>query len=152
MYLLFFGLWLLLNGNVTLEICLFGIGVAAALGILAYALFGYTPRKDLQFLRRVPLFLVYLPVLLFEILKANFAVIGLVLNKDLPADPSIVTVDTGLKSSFAQYMMANSITLTPGTITVRTKGGRMTVHCLKPDLIAGVQNGVLCRLLRKMEA
>ncbi|MBR0082262.1 MAG: Na+/H+ antiporter subunit E [Clostridia bacterium] len=152
MYLLLFGIWLLLNGSVTPEICLFGAGLTAGLGLLAYALFGYTPKKDLQFLCRVPLFLVFLPVLLFEILKANGAVIRLVLRKKIPAAPTLVVVDTGLKTRFAQFMMANAITLTPGTITVRTAGSRVTVHCLRREYAEGLESGVLCRLLHRMEA
>lgn len=151
MYLLLFVLWLVLNGQVTFEIVCFGIGITAALGIVAYALFGYTPKKDLRYLMRLPLFLVYLPLLVWEILKANLAVIGLILHPSRPAVPSILVVDTGLKSRFAQFMMANSITLTPGTITVKTDGSVLTVHCLHPNMLEGVENGLLCRLLRRME-
>lgn len=152
MYLLLFALWLILNGNVTVEICLFGVLIVSALALLAYALFGYTPKKDLRVLRRVPLFLIYLPVLLFEIIRANFRVLGMILRPKMDARPALVVVETGLRSRAAQYVMANSITLTPGTITVRTAGGRMTVHCLRRDMIEGIENGTLCRLLRRMEA
>ncbi len=152
MYLLLFGLWLALNGAVTVEICLFGLVITALLGVLAYALFGYTPKRDLRFLKRLPLFLVYVPALLWEIIKANTTVLGIILHPNRPVRQALVIVETGLTSHFAQYVMANSITLTPGTITVRTDGGRFTVHCLSREMIEGIEDGILCRLLKRMEA
>lgn len=152
MYLLLFGLWLALNGKVTVEICLFGVGVTAALGALAYALFGYTPRREWAFWKRVPLFCVYLAALLFEIVRANAKVLGIILHPKRELRQSLVVVETGLRSRFARFVFANSITLTPGTITVRADGSRFTVHCLSREMIDGVENGTLCRLLRRMEA
>ncbi len=152
MYLLIFLLWLVLNGAVTVEICLFGLAITAALGVLAYALFGYTPKKDVRFVARVPFFLVYLPVLIVEIIRSSFRVLGIILHPNRPVRQALVVVETGLKSHFAQFVLANSITLTPGTITVRTEGGRFTVHCLSRELIDGIADSTLCRLLKRMEA
>lgn len=152
MYFVIFALWLALNGAVTVEIVLFGLAVTAGVGILAYALFGYTPKKDLSFFRRIILLLGYLPVLIFEIVRANLQVAQIILNKRRIISPALVTVETGLRSRFARFIMANSITLTPGTITVRTNGSRFTVHCLSKEMSEGIADGVLCRLLQKMEA
>ena len=152
MYLLLFCLWLTLNGSVTWEIVLFGVFITAALGYLAFLLFGYTPKKDLRFLKRIPLFLIYVPVLIFEIIRANVAVMGLILSRKKQAKKSLVVFDTDLKTKFGQYMLANSITLTPGTITVRVENGRFTVHCLNRDSIEGITEGLLYRLVKRMEA
>lgn len=152
MYLIVFGLWLALNGRVTVEICLFGIAITAGIGLLAFVLFGYTPKRDLSFLRRIPLFFTYLPVLLYEIIKANFAVGRIILDKSRKVTPALVVVETGLRSRFTRFIMANSITLTPGTITVRTHGSRFTVHCLSKEMSDGIADGTLCRILKRMEA
>lgn len=152
MYLLLFLLWLVLNGRVTVEICLFGLGITALIGTAAYALFGYTPKRDLRFLLRVPLFLVYIPVLVLQILRASVGVLVAILNPKRPLKQALVVVETGLKSGFALFVLANSITLTPGTISVRSNGSRITVHCLSREMIDGVENGLLCRLLKRMEA
>ena len=151
MYLLLFLFWLVLNGKVTVEICLFGVGITAALGGLAYLLFGYSPKKDIRFLSKVPVFLVYVCVLVWEILKANIAVIGIIWNPKRKLKQSLVVVDTGLKTGFARFVLANSITLTPGTITVKADGSRFVVHCLSREMIEGIEDGLLCRLLKKME-
>ena len=150
MYLLLFTLWLVFNGRVSLEILLFGLGLTGALGVLSWALFGYTPRQELRLLRRVGLFLVYLAVLFFQIVKANLYVLGRVL-RPRGIDPALVTLRVGLHSAFARFILANSITLTPGTLTVQSRGEELTVHCLHPELLTGIQEGVFVRLLRRME-
>ncbi len=152
MYLLLFCLWLILNGSVTWETVLFGLAVTAALGVLAWALFGYTPKKDLRFLKRVPLFLLYIPVLVFEIARANLAVIRIILSPKRKKSSSLVVFNADLKTRFGRFVLANSITLTPGTITVRVEGSRFTVHCLCREMIEGIEDGLLMKLLKKMEA
>ena len=152
MYLLLFCLWLIWNGAVTWEIVLFGLAITAALGILSWLLFGYTPKKDLQFLKRLPLFLVFVPVLVFEIFRSNLAVMRLILSPKKRVHKSLVVFDTDLHTRFGQFLLANSITLTPGTITVRVENGRFTVHCLNREMIEGITDGLLYRLVRKMEA
>lgn len=152
MYLLLFALWLLLNGKITVETVLFGIGITGLLALLCYALFGYTPRKELRLCRKFPLFLAYLAVLAWEILKANVTVFKIILCKRRRIEPALVTVRTEFQTEFARYMLANSITLTPGTITVETAGNDLTVHCLDAKMIQGAETGIFVRLLKKMEA
>ena len=152
MYLLLFCLWLALNGSFTWEIALFGLAITGAIGVLVWLLFGYTPKKDLRFLKRVPLFLIYVPVLVFEIIRANIAVIRIILSPKKHTRNSLVVFDTDLKTRFGRFVLANSITLTPGTITVRVEGSRFTVHCLRYDMIEGITDSLLYRLIRKMEA
>ena len=57
-----------------------------------------------------------------------------------------------LKTEFARFILANSITLTPGTITVLSEGNTLTVHCLRRELLGDLSESVFVRLLRKMEA
>lgn len=152
MYLLLFVLWLVLNGKVTLEICLFGLAITAALGLLCFVLFRYTPRKELRLYTKVPLFLAYIAVLLREILKANFTMLAIIFNKKRTVEPALVTFDADLKTEFARYMLANSITLTPGTITVATDGRKFTVHCLDEKMLDGAESSIFVRLLQKLEA
>jgi len=72
----------------------------------------------------------YLPALLWAIIKANFDVAYRVLHPKLPINPGIVKVKTNLKSDTALTFLANSITLTPGTLTVDidTDNGVLYVH------------------------
>jgi len=73
-------------------------------------------------------FLVYIPVFLWEMIKANLDVAYRVLSPRLPINPGIVKIKTKLKSELAQTVLANSITLTPGTMSVDIKGDNLFVH------------------------
>jgi multicomponent Na+:H+ antiporter subunit E len=75
-------------------------------------------------------FIVYLFTFLWACLKANLDVAYRVLHPALPIRPGIVKVRTTLKSDFARTLLANSITMTPGTITVDIVGDDMYIHCI----------------------
>jgi multicomponent Na+:H+ antiporter subunit E len=62
-----------------------------------------------------------------------------------------VYFDADLKSELAKVMLANSITLTPGTITVSVEDNHYCVHCLDRELGAGIENSVFVELLEKIE-
>ncbi len=151
MYLLLFALWLLLNGKFTLEICAFGIVIVVLLAVLSFVLFGYTPKKEWRLYTKLPLFLAYIAVLVWEVLKANAILIKIILHKKRKVTPALVTFHVDFRTEFARYMLANSITLTPGTITVETDGNEFTVHCLDEKMIEGAETGIFVRLLKKLE-
>ena len=71
---------------------------------------------------------IYAFVFLYELIKSNFDVASRVVNPKLPINPGIVKVKTKLKSKLGRIMLANSITLTPGTLTVETKGEYYYIH------------------------
>ena len=146
-----FCFWLLLNGNVTLEIVLLGLAVTALMALLEYTLFGYTPKTEGMLLRKAPVFCAYIPVLMWEILKAGWAVSKVVLFRRYKVT-TLVTFRTDLKTEFGRFLLANSITLTPGTITVQVKGDRLTVHCLDKSMLDTSDDGVFQRWIRKLEA
>ena len=149
MYLLLYFFWLILNGRLTWEVALLGLAVVAAVGALAYVLFGYTPRREWRIVKKIPLFMLYVFVLLWEILKANWAVLGFIVNEHRAIEP---TLATSLKTRFGRFMLANSITLTPGTITVRMDGDRLTVHCLKRSMLDTSPDSVFERWISRLEA
>ena len=66
-------------------------------------------------------------------------------------EPVIVHVHTDLKTEAARVILANSITLTPGTITVSLTEDVLLVHCLDKSLAAGMEDSVFVRLLKKLE-
>lgn len=152
MAVLFFVLWLVFNGKVTAEIVLFGVAISAALYWFACRYMGYSPRKDLQALRLAFLALRYVFVLLVEIVKANAQVIRLIMTSKYEVEPALVSFHTDLKTSAAKVALANSITLTPGTITVSLEEDHYQVHCLDKDLAVGIDDSVFVHLLKKMEA
>jgi multicomponent Na+:H+ antiporter subunit E len=75
-------------------------------------------------------FLAYIPWLTWEVLKSNWVVIRACLRADLDISPALVKVKTICKSDLAKVTFANSITLTPGTITIDVDGDKLLVHGL----------------------
>ncbi len=152
MYLLLYCFWLILNGKLTEEVLILGLFVVAGVGVLAWVLFGYTPNREWELDRRIPLFMIYIFVLLWEILKANWNMLGVIVSAKSSIEPTLVTYHTGLKTSFGRFLLANSITLTPGTITVRMEGDCLTVHCLKRSMLDTSPDSVFERWIRRLEA
>lgn len=152
MYLLLYCLWIIWNGKITVEIALLGLGIVAGIGLLIWVLFDYTPKREWKILRKAPLFAVYVFVLLWEILKANWNMLGFIINAHRAIEPTLVTFQTDLKTSMGRFILANSITLTPGTITVQMEEDRLTVHCLRRDMLDTSEDGVFQRWIRRLEA
>ena len=90
-------------------------------------------------------------MLIREIIKANLAIIPRILTVEEEMDPIIVKFRTSLKSDFTKMLLANSITLTPGTITVALEDDEYTIHCLDTSLAEGLENSDFEKALKKLE-
>lgn len=152
MYVLLFLFWVILNTKATLEIVLLGLVLAALDAVLMKILFDYTLKRDLRLCLKVPLFICYIFVLLAEILKAALSVMHYIFSADAKRKPALVTFDPHLRTELGRFILANSITLTPGTITVQVKDGVFTVHCLSRDLLDTAQDSVFLKWIRRLEA
>lgn len=78
--------------------------------------------------RRIIWFLQYIPIFLWECIKANLDVAYRVLHPKMPIKPGIVKVKTTLKTNIAKTFLANSITMTPGTLSVDIVGNSLYIH------------------------
>lgn len=148
-FLLF--IWFMLNGRFTWEITILGILLCGLVHLFAKKHLSYTLKKDLHLLRRIGLFVIYLGVLVWEIIKANWKVMLLILAGDRHTDSTIIQVRIPLKTELARTILANSITMTPGTITVSLDDDLYTVHALHPIAADGMENSTFVTLLQKME-
>ncbi|MFH1757459.1 MAG: Na+/H+ antiporter subunit E [Pseudomonadota bacterium] len=86
-------------------------------------------------------FFLYLPWLFTEIFLANLHVAYLVLHPRMPIRPQIIRFRTRLESDFALVTLANSIPLTPGTITLDIQDGSFFVHVLSQKGVEDLQRG-----------
>ena len=152
MFLLLTLLWIVFNGRFTIEVLLFGVAISGLICFFLVRFFGYSFRKELRALKILPDLIIYIFVLLFEIIKANFTVMKLILFKAREIEPVVVHFHTDLKSRYAKVLLANSITLTPGTITSSMHDDEYYVHCLDKKLGNGISDSVFVRRLKKMEA
>ena len=123
------------------------------LGIFSSLLVAWTTndllfkQKDRPLLSRLPeagRFIGYCGWLLYQILLANIHVIALALFRDYrnqELDPHIFTFRTRLRTDFARFVLANSITLTPGTITIRIEDDHFYVHAVSRKAAADLPEG-----------
>lgn len=151
MLLLFFLAWIIFNGNLTLEIALFGVVIALGMFAFICKFMDYGIQKELRFYKLVLVFFQYLFLLVKEIVQANLTVCRMILSRKEIMEPVIVHVHTNLKTETARVILANSITLTPGTITVSLTDDDLLVHCLDKSLAEGMESSSFVKLLEKME-
>ena len=125
LFVIAFIVWLLLSWVPDLQHIVAGLFVSAFVAFLVGDLFVKRPSVLKHPYRYLHFFFHYLPVFLWECIKANIDVAYRIIHPRLPIKPGIVKVKTSLKSDTGLTFLANSITLTPGTMTVdidREKG------------------------------
>ena len=152
MYFLFLLFWILLNGKLNLEIFLFGIGISTAVYWFICRYMDYSVKKDIMLAKSLGILLYYMIVLIREIFWANWNVLKLVYSVKYEPEPAIVYFTATFKTGLARVLLANSITLTPGTISVSVEGDRFCVHCLDKTFSQGIESSDFVRILHKMEA
>ena len=151
MLLAFFLLWVIYNGNFTLEICIFGIVISVVLFAFTCKFMDNSLKKELFLYKKAFLFIRYIILLIKEIVKANFGVVHMILSQREEVQPTLVTFRSDLKTATGKALLANAITLTPGTITVSLEGDRYTVHCLDDTLAEGMNDNEFVTYIRKLE-
>lgn len=126
-FIISYGLWLLLTLTTNVDHLIAGVIVALTGTIIYGGYFTEQPAKFLQPYRLVWL-LLYIPIFLWLMIKANIDVAYRVLDPRLPVKPGIVKVHTTLRTNIAKVFLANSITLTPGTMTCEIDGEYLYIH------------------------
>jgi multicomponent Na+:H+ antiporter subunit E len=121
--------WLMLGGKLGTDILLVGTVVSLIIaflyrdGLSFFTEFRFTPAAVVTGFR-------YYGYFFKELFKSNITLATIVLTPSLPINPGIVKVRTKLKSRMGRLMLANSITLTPGTLTVEMEGEWLYIHCV----------------------
>jgi len=141
--------WLLLSG--IFEPLILAFGLVSCLGVVAIAL-----RMEVIDHEGHPIHLgwkafAYWPWLALEIVKANLDVARRIADPALPISPTLVKLKTSQKSELGQVIYANSITLTPGTVSIDVEGDEITVHALSADGAAALERGDMDRRVTAME-
>lgn len=124
---------------------------AAAAGLVAVTLGNVTFARPPQYpgsIYRTARFAAYVPYLTAEIIRANIAIAIVILHPRLPIDPAMTRIDAKVAGGLPLLALANSITLTPGTLTVRANDQRLLVHTLIRDARTDLFGGRLERAVR----
>lgn len=151
MILFLFALWLILNGRVTLEICLVGLVLTAAVYAFCVRVLGYSLHGEKLFWKRAGRYLWYFFPLVWEIIKANKTVMRTIWAKNGEIHPAMVRIRVPLEENISRVMLANSITLTPGTVTVEQSEDEFLVLCLDKASAYDIPDWCLTNYLRKTE-
>ena len=139
MFICFFALWVVLNGKWTTEIGVFGLVFASLAYGFTWKYMGYSPKVDFALFMRIPSAVRYGVNLVVEIIKANLVVCKMILKPDFVPEPQLVQFDVDIKKNRHLVALANSITLTPGTITVDVQDDLFLIHCLDESFDVGTE-------------
>ena len=143
-FILLFLNWIIFSGK--FDIFHLGLGLVSSILVtwLSHDLLFHDRKMSLgQRVKQTFAFLRYIPWITLEVIKANIHVLKLATTKKgyEEMSPRVVTFTTNLKTDFAKFVLANSITLTPGTITMLIRGEVFHVHTmsqfLEDDLLTG---------------
>ena len=93
----------------------------------------------------------YVPWLTVEIVKSNIDVARRIWSPTMPISPTIVTVHASQKTALGLVIHANSITLTPGTLSIDVEPGLIEVHALSADSLPDLQGGEMDRRVTRLE-
>ncbi len=151
-FTLMMAFWLLISASVHWQHILVGTIFSLILTVFWSNLnISSENRTNFTFMH-VYLLLKYFVKLGFEVVVANINVAMIVLNPRLPISPGIVIMRCDLERSLLRVLYVNSITLTPGTITVELEDNLLIVHALTEDVAHGVEDWELNRRMMEMEA
>ncbi|HDJ34591.1 MAG TPA: Na+/H+ antiporter subunit E [Bacteroidetes bacterium] len=121
-------IWIALTRSLSPSELVAGFVVSFFLSLLLYGNFEKAGFPPIPGLKKIGYSLLYAVVLLKEIILANLDVAYRVLHPKMPIKPGIVIIKTGLKQDLAKLILANSITLTPGTFTLDIEDDRLLIH------------------------
>lgn len=152
LWLFCFGLWLLLSGYFDVPLLLaFGVLSCALAVFVAWRIEKLEPEEKPLHPRLGPQLLLYWPWLVWQIVLANLDVTKRVLDPKLPISPTMITLKPTQHSEMGQVIYANSITLTPGTITTSLSDGILEVHALTLEGAESLLEGDMDRRVAALE-
>lgn len=150
MFFFLFALWLLLNGQWTTEIAVTGLVISVLLYLFICKFMDYSPRRDWEVIKRLPRLIAYIGYLIKEIWISAFQTIRLIWSPKMDVEPEVTSFRTKLKTGWGKVILANSITLTPGTITVDINDDVMLVHCVDKSYGEGLEGSEMEKRILKL--
>lgn len=144
--------WLLLNNSLAPDVLIVGIVAAFLIALIFQS--GRSVLSDLNLTPRgIATAVMFILYFLKELIKSNIRLAAIVLAPSLPVNPGIVKVRTKLKSPVGRMLLANAITMTPGTLTVELRHEWLYIHWVTVDAtdIEGATNKIVDHFERYLE-
>jgi len=146
-----FVFWILLSGEFNLILILSGIVSSLFVAYISHDLLigkvdiGFGARGFVRFIK-------YLPWLLWQVVLSNIDLVYRTLHPAMPIEPQLIEFDTKLKSDLGIAILANSITLTPGTVTIAAhKNGKFLVHAIATEPADSLLEGEMQARVEEVE-
>ena len=137
MFVVLFGFWMVLSGRTETKFIVYGLITAIVTTWVTYPLL-LVPHKAVS----IPKFIMYFFWLMWQLVLANIDVLLATTAQELDIDPKVVRFYFRADNPMASVVLANSITLTPGTVTINvTDDGLYEIHALTKGAAAGVLDG-----------
>ncbi|WIF95862.1 Na+/H+ antiporter subunit E [Caminicella sporogenes] len=149
--LIFLSFWLMLSEKIDIESLLIGCVISFAVYYLNRDFIIFFSEKKFLNIQRLVYLIQYLFLLLKEIIVANFQVARIVLSRELKISPKVVKFKTKLKNDLTKTILANSITLTPGTLSIQVNDDEFIVHCLLEEYEYTLIDSKFEKILLKIE-
>lgn len=149
LFVVLYGTWIALSGHFTPFFLIAG-AIAAAITV------AISERMSLIDGSRYPIILswrlpLYWAWLSWEIVKSSISITRKVLTPRMEIEPVLVSIPCNLKNDFLSVIYANSITLTPGTMSTDLNGRNIEVHALDHQDISQLKDGYMIKLIDKMD-
>ena len=151
MFFVLFAFWIILNGQWTGEIAIVGLVLSALIYLLMWKFMNFSPKREWAIVKRLPRLIAYFFYLVGEIFKAAWGTIKFIWSPSEVVEPEVRSFRTRLKSGWAKVVLANSITLTPGTITVDVQDDVMLVHCIDRSFGEGLDDSEMEKRILRIE-
>lgn len=149
LFVVLFGFWLLWSGQYTPLLLSFGVASCLFVLLLSRTM-NIADEEGAPILLGLRPFS-YAPWLIKEIVVSNFDVARRVLDPSLPIRPQMLKVKASQKGDLARVIFANSITLTPGTVSVDIQGDQITIHALSDKAAEFDETGEMDRRVTRLE-
>jgi len=144
--ILLFLVWIGLTNSLDIQELI--VGAVVAFVVAKY----FTPKQKIHFGKLTIKYIKFIPIFLKNLIQSNIEVAKIVLDPKLPINTGIVKLKTNLKSDYDKLLLANAITLTPGTITVELREDELFIHVLnmssldreelQKDIVDGLERGL----------
>ena len=151
MLLIFFLFWLIISARLDAETGVFGAIISTLVYLFVRSHMHYKAASVGKILFNLLRGFKYAGILVWETAKASVGVLRIVYSRSISIRPQLIFFRPNLKTNTAKVVLANSITLTPGTITAEIDNGLYCIHCLDKEIGDGIDDSTFIRQLLKFE-
>jgi len=151
MPLVLFLLWVVFNGRIAVDVMVSGVVITLLISLFCYRHMGYRIKNDLNVIKRLGKLIRYFFLVLVNMFLSVIQIIGFVLSSKKKIKPTIIHFQPDIKSIPGRVMLANTITLIPGSVTGELTDNGYSVHAFTPEIADAQRGSIFEQLIKEME-